>query len=72
MWSITITGRRMPLDIKPVETGNIVLGIRHQQPPLAKYQTNQQLAEAKAENPHARFYVSHFATCPEAKKWRKK
>ena len=68
IWADTITGRRMPLDAKPTKDGNIILGTRHGQPPLALVQTAQTLERLKAKG--ERLYTSHFATCPNASKHR--
>jgi len=64
-WVVTQKNKRMPIDPQPVEGGNIEL---HNQgeylPPLAVYHS---LAPAGVK-----LYVSHFATCPNAAKHRKK
>jgi hypothetical protein len=70
LWAETPAGRRMPLDEKPTTAGNILLGLRHERPPIALYQTEQQLEPLRAEG--ELLYVSHFATCKDAKRWRKK
>ena len=69
IWAETITGRRMPLDEYPTKSGNIILGQRHEQAPLALVQTAQSLARLLEKG--ERLYTSHFATCPHAKKHRK-
>jgi hypothetical protein len=69
IWAETITGRRMPLDITPTKDGNIILGLRDQQAPLALVQTQQQLERLRAKG--ELLYVCHFATCPQHKKWRR-
>jgi hypothetical protein len=60
----------MPLDATPTKEGNIMLGEREHLPPIAMYQTNQALEKFRADG--ELLYVSHFATCPDRKKWRKK
>jgi hypothetical protein len=63
----------MPIDITPVANGNIFLrSLGPGRPPLAIYKSKDELADLKAANPQVRLFTSHFATCPEAKKWRKK
>lgn len=49
----------MPLDAEPVSGGNVFVG-------------EDGLAHVlkKGEAPVGRRYVSHFVTCPHAKKWR--
>ncbi len=56
VWSRTEKGRAMPLDVDKVSNGNVHLAAG-----VAKYVpagTGQ--------------YVSHFVTCPQATKWRKR
>lgn len=70
IWADTITGRRMPLDKEPSKDGNIVLGLRSDDVPLALVQTAQTLQRLLLKG--ERLYTSHFATCPEASKHRRK
>jgi len=70
VWAETITGRRMPLDAEPTKEGNIILGVRHGQSPLALVQTAQSLARLVAKG--ERLYTSHFATCKFANQHRRK
>lgn len=63
-WAVTERGRRIPIDVEPVANGNITLsdfsdGLRATY--LRKDETTR----------HDR-YVSHFATCPDAKTHRRK
>lgn len=61
VWAITPKGRRIPLDPDPVEGGNVLLeGER------ATVLTN----EERAAHPGP-LHVSHFATCPKAKRHRR-
>ena len=63
-WARTeIKGKRMPVDLEPVVGGNIILRPRPHQEPLAIY--------TKGE-PTVKRFVSHFVTCRDARKWRKK
>ena len=64
-WAKTEGNKNIPIDLEPVEDGNI--GIR-----------SKDLEESR--NPIARVidwkwsgkrFVSHFVTCPQAKRWRK-
>jgi hypothetical protein len=70
IWAETITGRRMPLDLEPSTDGNIILGTRHQQAPLALVQTAQTLARLIAKG--EKLYTSHFATCEFAAQHRRR
>jgi hypothetical protein len=62
-WVMTEKGRRMPVDLQPVYAGNIILKDRSGNVPLAIY---------VKPDPQFKRYISHFATCPSADKWRKK
>lgn len=54
----------IPLDVEPVDDGNIVLG-RDDDGPVAMYLR-------KDETTTRDRYVSHFATCPHAAEHRKR
>ncbi len=60
IWAKTEKGKAMPLDAEPAQTGTLWLfaGVVQtgDQPPAVNGPT----------------YTSHFATCPQAGKWRKK
>ena len=58
-WVVTARGKRIPLDRETSEDGNIVLAegtARVVQP---------------GEYPGEPRFKTHFATCPDAKRWRK-
>lgn len=57
-WERTEAGKPIPLDVEPVETGN-----------LAFREDGKVIAASKA--PPGLRYVTHFATCPNASAWRK-
>jgi hypothetical protein len=71
IWSVTERGRRMPVDYQPLEKGNLLLTYRPNLPPLAVYHTKEEIAALPALQKH-RLRLSHFVTCPQRKKWRKK
>lgn len=58
-WAKTAAGKSIPLDPDPTSAGNIVLedGVAVVLPDPAKYDGEK--------------YTSHFATCPDAKKFRR-
>lgn len=56
-WVLTSTGKRMPLDLDPQENGNITLD-----------ESGMASVGKTGEGPR---YVSHFASCPQAKNWRR-
>jgi hypothetical protein len=70
IWTDTERGKRMPVDAKPLDVtsfagaGEFVLRKRERDTPLAVAVT----PAAFEDEPH---YVSHFATCPDADKWRR-
>jgi hypothetical protein len=73
IWTMTERGRRMPVDAEPSKKGNIMLHPRpDDQAPLAIYLTTEQIAAFDGSLQRHRLFTSHFVTCPEAKKWRKK
>jgi hypothetical protein len=70
IWCMSATTKRpMPLDAAPSPTGTICIV----EPPsggrVAHYLAGDDLEEARARG--AELHVSHFATCPNAKKHRK-
>lgn len=76
-WAYTERGRRMPVDKEPTPEGNITLSHREQgRSPIAIYNSTEQIEEkrkqAATRGEDARFFVSHFASCPYANKHRKK
>jgi hypothetical protein len=67
-WVKTQRGNTMPVDVTPTENGNVYL----------RKDLTGQIIEAevwkkdKCKNFTGPLYTSHFATCPQAGKWRKK
>jgi len=63
IWAVTEKGKRIPLNSPAVrDTRGFTLTERHDQAPLAHY-----VADARG----ATLYVSHFASCPKAKEFRR-
>lgn len=58
-------GRRMPVDAEPADDGNILVD-------LAALVGVVIPATGLLEIPDEPFYLSHFATCPQANQWRRK
>lgn len=80
-WAIAeATGRLMPIDAGPVgaEHGNVILTGRIRKatntletfPEAATLGGAGQLALGGPEPADGEFYVSHYATCPQAGQWR--
>jgi hypothetical protein len=70
IWAETESGKRIPLDAAPASDGNLMLvveRIRGERRLIAKMWTQALFDEYE---PAA--YVSHFATCPDADKHRRR
>lgn len=67
LWVQMPTGLLAPVDKEPVPTGNIVLTwpTKPRQAIRASVVAGPSLLDESR-------YLSHFATCPRGKKWRKK
>lgn len=59
LWSRTINNKAIPLDVEKVYGGNIIL------------EAEGALARVVKPNISVKRYVSHFSTCPNAKRHRK-
>jgi hypothetical protein len=64
-WVLTGKGRRMPVDPDPVDNGNVTLAV------VAGVVHATVHGDATGITGVAR-YISHFATCPEAHKHRRR
>lgn len=68
MWAkVHITETPIPLDPEPILGGNIIALPKR---PYVEVATSKQLALAKKEK--MALYVSHFVTCPDQDKWKRK
>lgn len=62
-WVRTVTGATMPIDALPAKDGNV----------LVDTETGEATVLGRPEDyAHLVRYKSHFATCPQAKTWRRK
>ena len=66
-WAMTVNDQRMPVDAEAVPDGNMVMAVDGKTGALKVYA----LADDAVVDPARRRYVSHFATCPHANRWRK-
>lgn len=67
VWAkVQVTGSPIPLDPDPAPNGNIRLHTK----PECEVLSQAQIKQAKQDG--VALYVSHFATCPEANRWRKR
>lgn len=62
-WAATSTGQRLPLDLRPVADGNVML--------LADGRCKIVPVEERATCTEP-LYKSHFATCPAAEEFRRR
>lgn len=60
-----------PIDAEPRDDGNVLLWQRGGSL-VFKVMTNKGMEEALEKDPDRKRYVSHFVTCPNANKHRKK
>jgi hypothetical protein len=70
VWTETEGGKRAPVDELPVTNGNIRLEQREDDVPLAVYVGPPDPDQPSILWEDARF-ISHFATCPQRKEWRR-
>jgi hypothetical protein len=61
LWCKTLTGKNIPVDLVPVPGGNIEIQVVK----------GKQVVVVHESNPDITRYVSHFATCPNAKEHRR-
>lgn len=70
IWAKTEAGRPMPLDHTPSPTGTVILlpvgGGRR----VARVLAGEELEEYRTAN--KTLFVTHWATCPDAKEWKAK
>lgn len=60
-WVVTEAGRNMPIDAEPSEKGNLLLIDRY----VRFVKTRER------EDRDVPLYISHFATCPDARAWKR-
>jgi len=68
VWAETTTGKRMPVDAEPSVNGNVEL-IEDAGGTTALVLRNDEVEAARRRG--AMLYLSHFATCPNAKRHRR-
>jgi hypothetical protein len=71
VWAITSkTGAAIPLDPNPIADGNVVrIGTATRGAPLVLVLTDEELGRARKQGV-VQLYRSHFASCPDADRWR--
>lgn len=65
IWALSLTGKRMPVDVEPTETGNLILS-SHRPDPIVT------VASKTGRYSGQKLYRSHFATCPRVERHRKR
>ena len=73
LWVKTEARKAIPLDPEPVEGGNIIVSVGPGRQETAHTERAEETAARRAcPIPEGRTaFLSHFATCPDHKKWRK-
>lgn len=71
IWTVTENGKRMPVDAKPREDGNILLTEYPDGYIEAAYVQSSLFEVWDQDAPEPRRYVSHFASCAQSNQWRK-
>jgi hypothetical protein len=73
LWVKTEAGKAIPLDPDPIEGGNIIISVQGRGVEVAHVETEiEKRARLACPIPAGRTaFISHFATCPQAKKWRR-
>lgn len=64
IWTVTVKDKRMPVDAEPSPDGNVELTPTPVGPPLATVHAQPPLGVDDLR-------LSHFATCPDAKDWKR-
>jgi len=69
LWVETEKGKKNPLDAEPNPLGNVVIVKRAADGKEIAKTLGPWLGDEYHDLPH---YTSHFATCPQASRWRKR
>lgn len=71
LWVQMESGKRMPLDATPTEAGTVIIRCGPELGRETGHVETKAEAEARRASPSPVAFTSHFATCPQAGKWRK-
>jgi hypothetical protein len=66
IWAVSAYGRKLPVDAHPAEAGQWWLTTDDPRATVPNFRRVDLYTPAAAPR-----YTSHFATCPQADKWRK-
>jgi hypothetical protein len=70
IWAVSASGRPMPLDPDPRPDGTLIL-IETDPPTALRVGDGSKEAQTAARRQQPR-YAAHFASCPDAAKWRRR
>lgn len=68
-WAVTHNGERMPVDVEPVDHGNVMIAAGPWRPMNGTLVIVDQ-GPGLFDEPGQGRYLPHFATCPDADSWR--
>ena len=71
VWAVTERGKDMPIDQAPVEGGNVYFVGSPGSRVVRVLSDPQPTLEEQTDSADGLRYVTHFATCPQADRWRK-
>lgn len=70
-WAKTLGGKAIPLNAQPDPAGNITLKeTGDPKAPLARVLAGADLFDARTAG--TELWMSHYATCPDSQKWRRR
>lgn len=71
IWTLSVTSnRRLPVDVDPVPTGNIVLTSGNDGPESRVLKVAE-LEARRRRHPAELLYLSHHASCPDGRDWQR-
>lgn len=71
VWAVTEQGKSMPVDAEPVEGGNVYFVGSPGSLVVRVLSDPQPTLDEQTDSADGLRYLSHFATCPQADRWRR-
>lgn len=68
-WAVSVNDNRMPIDAEPSPDGNVLVSVSRSNPDNKKCVVLKRDGEKPKDR---RLFTSHFSTCPNAKRHRRK